>query len=187
MLGVADTARALAGLRSALAHTVTETAQRLLEEPRIEVKAALAHHLHEDALAVLELDARIEELGGADSQTPTVPQDLVHRIDPLVDEATLRILTGIVHRQRRQADELDPRVLAPREHTEELDDHPAIEQAENAARALLQRDDAGFRADMARIAADSTRHAIVDGREGAAEHIAAAQALHARLRARHQA
>jgi hypothetical protein len=183
-LGVADTARALAGLRAALAQTVEETARALIDEPRLEVKATLAAHLYEDAQTVRDLDARIEDLGGADGATPADADALLRRIDPLTDEATLRVVTGLVHRQRRHAGDLDPRAHPPRDRVDELDDHPSVEAAEQAARTLLQRDDADFRADLARIAADCMRHAIVAGHPGAGEHIAADQAVHARLRAR---
>lgn len=183
-LGVADTARALAGLRAALGLGVQTAATQLLEEPRLEVKATLAAHLLENTRAIRELDTRIEELGGADRTTPATAADLLQRIDPLTDEATLRVLTSIAHRERRQQDEIDPRLHPPRERSPELDDAPHVERAEQAVRALLQRDESAFRADMARIAADCLRHAIIDGREGAQEHIAAEQAVHARIRAR---
>lgn len=185
---MADTASALAGLREALARTTSATAQRLLDEPRLEVKAALAAHLHEDALAVEALDARIGELGGADEPVPATAEALLAQIDPLVDEASLRVLTLIAHQQRRHADDLDPRVLSPRESVEELDESPHVTAAEDAARALLQRDDPAFRRDMARIATDSLRHAIMARRAEQAgtarDHVHAEQALHARLRAR---
>ena len=202
-LGVVDTAARLASVRAALEAKVLATARRLPAEPRLETKAALASHLYDDARSVAKLDARLADLGGA-PDAPQPAQDLVAEakaildaIDPAVDEPTLRVLTQLLHRQRRHADELDPRTHDQRERVPEVD-LPAssvthIEHAEQAAREIAERSDQPWEhaVDMARIAADSMRHAIVMERlpadAGAAvEHVRAEAAAHDRLRARWQ-
>ena len=200
-LGVAETAARLAAIRAALREQVVRTAQRLRDEPRLEVKAALAAHLYDDARSVAKLDARVEELDARAAQAPPAadPVDeaeaLLAAIDPVVDEATLRVLTQLLHRQRRHADELDPAVHDQRERVPEIDLPAAavrhIEAAEAAAREIAEAGERvwAFSVDMARVAADSMRHAIVMERlpepaGSALEHVAADEAVHARIRDR---
>lgn len=199
-LGVAETARRLAGIRGALQRILLATAERLADEPRLEVKAALASHLYDDARTIAKLDARLADLG---QERPPEPVEnlvaeanaLVAAIDPVVDEATLRVLTQLLHRQRRHADELDPRTHDQRERIPEVDLPAAsvtnIEAAEEAARVIVAQPGPpwGFHVDMARIAADSMRHAIIlerlpEDAHPALEHIRAEEAVHARLRER---
>jgi hypothetical protein len=125
-LAPAETAARLANALDVVREAVHVTAGRLPLEPRFEVKALLAAHLHDDALAVVALRRRIEELGGA----PRGPgEELVRlldrdvyavlkpalvtaldahrrRLDPLADEPTLHLLTHLVHRQERHLAEL---------------------------------------------------------------------------------
>lgn len=199
-LGVAETAHRLAALRAALREQVHATARRLPEEARLEVKAALAAHLYDDARSAAKLDARLADLGSpADAEpAPDVAGEaeaLLNAIDPAVDEASLRVLTQLLHRRRRHADELDPRTHDQRERVPEVD-LPAgavehIAAAEAAARAIEEGRGRPweFHVDMARIAADSMRHAIVMERlpqdaTAAVEHVRAEQAAHARIRER---
>ena len=199
-LGVAETAARLASVRNALCGKVLATARRLPEEPRLEVKLALAGQLYDDARSVAKLDARLQDL---DPPADTPPADdlvaeaeaILAAIDPVVDEATLRALTQLVHRQRRHADELDPRTHDQRERVPEID-MPAsavnhIEAAENAAHEIARGEGRPweFCVDMARIAADSMRHAIVMERlpaqaTAALEHVRAQETAHARIRDR---
>ena len=201
-LGVADTAARLAAIRAALEAKVRATARRLTEEERLETKAALAAHLYDDARSVAKLDARLEDLGAAGDAAPApdlvaAAEALLADIDPVVDEPTLRVLTQLLHRQRRHADELDPRTRDQRERVPEIDLPAAavasIEAAEQAAREIAERDGLPWEhaLDMARVAADSMRHAIVlerlPGDAGAAlEHVRAEVAAHDRIRARWQ-
>lgn len=198
-LGVAETAARLAGVRAALRDAVVETARRLAAEPRLEVKAALAAHLYDDARSAAKLDARIADLGGAPEDARPVAdvvaeaEALLAAIDPAVDEATLRALTQLVHRRRRHAEELDPRLHDQRERVPEVDlpspSVSSIEAAEAAARAIA--DGAGDwqrTLDLARIAADSMRHAQIlerlpEDATAALQHVRAEQAAHERIRA----
>lgn len=199
-LGVAETAQRLAELRAGLTESVLAAARRLPDEPRLEVKAAIASHLYDDARSVRKLDARLADLvaqpdAPAAQDVGAAAEALLSRIDPLSDEPTLRVLTQLLHRRRRHADELDPRLLAPRGRVPEIDLPAAaaahVEAAEAAARAIAERPEEAwdFHLDMARIAADSMRHALLAERlpenaEAAAEHVRAEAAAHARLRAR---
>jgi hypothetical protein len=199
-LGVAETARRLAGIRGALQQILLETAARLPDEPRMEVKAALASHLYDDARTIAKLDARLADLGEERPAEP-VPDllaetnALLTAIDPVVDEATLRVLTQLLHRQRRHADELDPRAHDQRERVPEVDLPAAavanLDAADEAARAIAGQPGPpwAFHVDMARIAAESMRHAVVlerlpEDAHWALEHIRADEAVHARLRER---
>jgi hypothetical protein len=104
-------------------------------EPRFEVKALLADHLHDDARAVGKLYRRITELGALSgpgeeltalldrANTAATPEYLeiaygelkptliaalrVHleHLDPLADEPSLRLLTQLLHRQDRHTAE----------------------------------------------------------------------------------
>ena len=199
-LGVAETASRLAGIRGALQAILLRNADRLPEEPRLELKAALASHLYDDARTLAKLDARLADLG--EDRQPDPVHDVVAEahaviaaIDPVVDEATLRVLTQLLHRQRRHADELDPRTHDQRERFPEVDLPAAsvtsIDAAETAARAIAGQPGPpwGFHVDMARIASDSMRHAIVlerlpEDAHWALEHVRAEEAVHARLRER---
>lgn len=199
-LGVAETARRLAEVRAALREQVTATARAVAGEPRLELKAMLAQHLYDDARSVAKLDRRIADLGEPGTVPPAgdvvrAAQALVKEIDPVVDEPTLRVLTQLLHRQRRHADELDPRTHDQRERVPEVDLPAAsvthIESAERAAAEIGSGGDRpwDFHLDMARIAADSMRHAIVMERlpehaDAALEHVRAEEAAHARVRAR---
>jgi hypothetical protein len=132
-LAPAETAARLANVRHVLREAVHATAGRLPVEPRFEVKALLAAHLHDDARAVVELRRRIAELGGAPggptaelarllddgdvygALKPALITTLhAHRelIDPLADEASLHLITQLVHRQERHLAEL-PAERAP--------------------------------------------------------------------------
>lgn len=200
-LGVAETAARLASVRAALREKVVETAARVRDDPRLEVKAALASHLYEDARSVAKLDARIAELDQRSPPAPPAPdlvaeaEAILAAIDPVVDEATLRVLTQLLHRQRRHAEELDPRLHDQRERIPEIDlPAPSVTHIEAAEAAAREVAEAGGRAwefsvDMARIAADSMRHAIVMERlpehaTAALEHVRADAAAHARIRDR---
>ena len=199
-LGVAETASRLAALQAALREQVAAAAARLAEEPRLEVKATLASHLYDDARTLAKLGARLAELGGAPDARPAADvtaeaEALIGAIDPVVDEASLRLLTQLLHRRRRHADELDPSLHVQRERFSEIDLPAAavghIEAAETAARAIADAPDRPpeFHADLARVAADSMRHAIILERvpeqaAAALEHIRADVAAHARLRER---
>ena len=199
-LGVAETASRLAAVRAGLQAKVLDTARRLPDEPRLEVKAALAAHLYDDAKSVAKLDARLADLGGA--QEEAAPTDLVAEveallaaIDPVVDEPTLRVLTQLLHRQRRHEEELDPRLHPPRERVPEVDLRAAsvasIEAADAAARAIPEATHWGEVVDQARIAADSLRHAIIlerlpEDATAALEHLRAEQAAHERIRSSHK-
>lgn len=200
-LGVAETAARLASVREALREKVVATAARLRDDPRLEVKAALASHLYDDARSVAKLDARIAELGDHPPPGPPAPdpvaeaEAMLAAVDPVVDEATLRVLTQLLHRQRRHAEELDPRLHDQRERVPEVDLPAAsvahVEAAEAAAREIAEAGDRAwaFTVDMARIAADSMRHAIVMERlpqdaTAALEHVRADEAAHARIRER---
>jgi hypothetical protein len=123
----AETAARLANVRHVLREAVHTTAGRLALEPRFEVKALLAAHLNDDARAVVELRRRIDELGGAPGGPgpdlsrllddgdvyrvlkPALVTTLhTHRelIDPLADEASLHLVTQLLHRQERHLAEL---------------------------------------------------------------------------------
>ena len=194
-LGVAETAARLATIRAALKDQVLATARRLPDEPRLEVKAALAARLYDDARSVAKLDFRLNDLGGAPAQDASADlvaeaEALVDAVDPVVDEATLRVLTQLLHRQRRHADELDPRLHDQRERVPEVDLPAAsvgsIEAAERASREIAQTEAWALVVDLARIAADSMRHAIIlerlpEDATAALEHVRAEQAVHARL------
>ena len=198
-LGVAETASRLAAVRAALEAKVLATAGRLPDEPRLELKAVLAAHLYDDARSVAKLDRRLADLGEAPPHTAPAPdlvaaaEALLAAIDPAVDEPTLRVLTQLLHRQRRHADELDPRLHDQRERVPEVDLPAAsvgsIEAAEAAARAIAEAGDWDRAVDLARIAADSMRHAIIlerlpEDATAALEHVRAEQAAHERIRAR---
>jgi hypothetical protein len=200
-LGVADTATRLAAIRAALREKVLATAARLPQEPRLELKAALAGHLYDDARSVAKLDARLAELGGGPSQPPPAGdivaevEALVAAIDPVVDETSLRVLVQLLHRQRRHADELDPRTHDQRERVPEVDLPAAsvtyIDAADAAARDIAEASGLpwAYHVDMARIAADSMRHAIVmerlpESADAALEHVRAEEAAHERIRER---
>lgn len=200
-LGVAETAARLAAVRSALREKVLETARRLPSEARLEVKAALAGHLYDDAHSVAKLDARIAELDSRSTPAPPAPdlvaeaEAILDAIDPVVDEASLRVLTQLLHRQRRHADELDPRLHDQRERVPEIDLPAAsvryLDAADAAAREIAEAGDAPWEltVDMARIAADSMRHAVIlerlpDDATAALEHVRADEAAHARIRER---
>ena len=121
-----ETAARLANALDVLREAVHVTAGRLPLEPRFEVKALLAAHLHDDASAVPELRRRIEELGGAPDGPGEELERLLDRdvyralkpaliaalhahrrqLDPLADEPTLHLLTRLVHRQERHLTEL---------------------------------------------------------------------------------
>jgi hypothetical protein len=125
-LAPAETAARLANARDVLREAVHVTAGRLPLEPRFEVKAILAAHLHDDAQAVATLRRRIEELGGAargpgEELARLLDRDVYaalkpalisalnahrRRLDPLADEPTLHLLTHLVHRQERHLAEL---------------------------------------------------------------------------------
>src|SRR5687767_5622432 len=97
-LGVAETASRLAGIRAALLELLIANAERLPEEPRLEVKAALGSHLYDDARTLAKLDARLADLGQERQPEPVADlvaeaHALIGAIDPIVDEATLRVLT----------------------------------------------------------------------------------------------
>ena len=199
-LGVAETSARLAAIRAALRDKVAQTARRLPDEPRLEVKAALAAHLYDDARSAAKLDARLADLGVAAEHAAPAPdmiaevEALLAAVDPVVDEATLRVLTQLLHRQRRHADELDPRLHDQRERVPEVDLPAAsvssIDAADAAARTVAEGT-ADWRrtVDLARIAADSMRHAIIlerlpEDATAALEHVRAEQAAHERIRAR---
>jgi hypothetical protein len=156
----AETAARLANVRHVLREAVHVTAGHLPLEPRFEVKALLAAHLQDDARAVLELRRRIEELGGAPGGPgeelsrlldegdvyrafkPALVTTLrAHRelIDPLADEASLHLITGLLHRQERHRAELpaEPDPELPRDlgafpldpgHTRPLRILPALDR-----------------------------------------------------------
>jgi hypothetical protein len=125
-LAPAETAARLANALDVLRQAAHVTAGRLPLEPRFEVKALLAAHLHDDARAVAALRQRIEELGGAprgpgeelarllDRDVYAVLKPAViaaldahrRRLDPLADEPTLHLITHLVHRQERHLAEL---------------------------------------------------------------------------------
>ena len=125
-LAPAETAARLANALDVLREAVHVTAGRLPLEPRFEVKALLAAHLHDDAHAVAALRRRIEELGGAppgpgEELARLLDRDVyaalkpaliaalhAHRrqLDPLADEPTLHLLTQLAHRQERHLAEL---------------------------------------------------------------------------------
>jgi hypothetical protein len=120
-------------------------------------------------------------------------ESLLAAVDPVVDEPTLRVLTQLLHRQRRHAEELDPRTHDQRERVPEIDLPAAsvtyIEAAEQAAREIEADRPWEHTVDMARIAAGSMRHAVVMERlpehaTAALEHIDAETATHDRIRAR---
>ena len=122
----AETAARLANALDVLREAVHVTAGRLPLEPRFEVKALLAAHLHDDASAIPELRRRVEELGGAPQGPGEELERLLDRdvyralkpaliaalhahraqLDPLADEPTLHLLTRLVHKQERHLTEL---------------------------------------------------------------------------------
>lgn len=187
-LGVADTAARLAPLRAALAQLIRANAQRLIEDPRFEVKAALASHLQDDAKSLAKLDRRLQELGGGGEETPaaldpdaqaiaTAARAVLAEIDPIVDEASLRLLTQLALRQERHLAELDPRLPPPPDPPLALPEaaEQKIAAAEAHARRLEENPDAG----TARAVADLMRHALVLDRgasDTALEHLRADEA-----------
>lgn len=123
----AETAARLANVLDVLRETVHLTAGQLPLEPRLEVKALLAGQLYDDARAVSKLQRRVEELGaapGGPGEELTALLDMAdapgalkpallntlrahqNGVDPLADEATLRLLLQLVHRQERHLAEL---------------------------------------------------------------------------------
>jgi hypothetical protein len=183
-LGVRETAARLAALRDALTTLIAATATRLTEDPRFEVKAALAAHLHDDARSLAKLDRRVSELSEVPPSAAVQPdpgavaaaaRELLAAIDPVVDDASLRLLVQLAHRQERHLAELDPRLPPPPEPPLPLPEAAAekIAAAEEAARRLAAKPtDVG----AARAAADLMRHALILDRgasESALEHIRA--------------
>jgi hypothetical protein len=134
-LAPTETAVRLANALDVLREAVHVTAGRLPLEPRFEVKALLAAHLHDDACAVAALRRRIDELGGAprgpgeelgrlldrDVYAALKPALIAalhahrRRLDPLADEPTFHLLTQLAHRQQRHLTELptDPEADLP--------------------------------------------------------------------------
>lgn len=122
----AETAARLANALDVLREAVHVTAGRLPLEPRFEVKALLAAHLHDDTSAIPQLRRRVEELGGAPQGPGEELERLLDRdvyralkpaliaalhahraqLDPLADEPTLHLLTRLVHKQERHLTEL---------------------------------------------------------------------------------
>ena len=128
------TANRFANYLHVLRELVHLAAGQLALEPRLEVKALLADHLHDDARAAAKIERRLTELG----REPGTPGDelaaLLDRaytqpyletaygelkptliqavrthledVDPLLDEPGLRILTQLRHRQERHTTEL---------------------------------------------------------------------------------
>ena len=141
--GVDETAARLGAFECVLRELVHWSAAWLALESRLEVKYALGDHLQDDARAVGDLRARLEELRwspdrpgnpgdelaglldrGGEAATPddylaiaygelkptlvAALRDHLDELDPLVDEASLRLLTELVHRQERHVVELGP-------------------------------------------------------------------------------
>jgi hypothetical protein len=166
-------------------------------EPRFEVKALLADHLHDDARAVGKLYRRITELGtlsGPGEQLaalldrasaaatpeylevaygelkPTLIAALrVHlqHLDPLVDEPSLRLLTQLLHRQDRHTAELP----AGRAHVA-FDDLGALAPGESRTLHVLAPLDRPLRDPFVEIGdepADHGLHALMNAELCAAE------------------
>lgn len=206
-LGAADTAALLVALRDALAELLPATARRFADEPRLEVRHALAAKLYDDARSLARLAERLAELPAPTRPAPAVPatseavgsaaRDALRRIDPAVDDGTLRVLTKLAIREERHVDELASHAHAPSGASSDGVDRPgpaaeSVALAEAAAAALADRPAAGdgARIDLARLAADAMRHAMLLSRlqplpPEAREHLEAEAAHHARIRASH--
>jgi hypothetical protein len=131
-LGVAQAAARLAAYANVLREAVHVSCSRIALEPQLEVKLLLADHVYDDARAVSKLRLRAAELGhrshgpgpeltvlldrGAvyEELKPALADALrthLERLDPLADEASLRLLTQLQHRQERHLVELGPSPL----------------------------------------------------------------------------
>jgi len=170
----------------------------LAREPRFEVKAVLADHLHDDARAVGKLHARRSELGGDHAVAPSAElaalldrayaEDYLEvaygelkptlvaalrahldRVDPLLDEPTHRLLNQLVYRQERHVAELPPSTR--RVAIDDLGALP-LEPGERALRVLPRPDRPARDAFVEVVGAPAAAHPVHDltnAKLGAAE------------------
>jgi hypothetical protein len=164
-----ETVARLSAHLAALRRLVDEAAGRFVSTSRLDAKLALADQLHDDTHAEQAVARRIAELGAEpvaadpDSDLREALRDHIARIDPLVDEPTLRILTEVLAHQERHAADRDAtrHEQQPGEPSEELVPRLIAQRIEVADRAAqdIAAATGDRRAALARRCWDAMRHA----------------------------